>query len=386
MSSWQLLDATSIWIKEFSSALAKRVSVTAWVPEMSWTGALQNWEREEKLQDPSVELVYYPLQRGYHRFPISVASGFGPRQARRLQRRSGDSSTPLVCTTPYYAPVAERWPGPVIYYQTDLTVEYAGVDKKQVRALDRRLCRTAVAVCPNSRRIAEYMIADAGCDPDKIAVVPNATRECNVFDRMPDGPGALPADIADLPRPILGVIGNLAANMDWAFLGGAVENTRNYSWVFVGPTTMDVPDAEQRQARFELMSRGGNVRFVGSRLYGELRDYARSFDAAVLPYRRHEPTFSGSSTRFYEHLAACRPMIATRGFEELLHKEPLLHLTDTPEEFAAAVEDLWSCDFEDGYKDARWMASQSGTWEARAEAVIHALAERSAVMRAGLPT
>lgn len=377
MSSWQLLDATSIWMKEFSSALAKRVPVTAWVPEMSWTGALQSWEREETLDDPAVELVYYPLQRGYHRFPISLASGFGQRQARRLKRRSGDANTPLVCTTPYYAPVAERWPGPVIYYQTDLTVEYAGVDKKQVRSLDRRLCRRAVAVCPNSRRIAEYLIVEAGCDPGKIQVVPNATRECNLFERIPDGPSDLPGDIADLPRPILGVIGNLAANMDWSFLAGAVGSTPECSWVFVGPTTMVVPDAEQFRARAQLISRGGNVRFVGSKPYGTLRDYARSFDAAVLPYRRQEPTFSGSSTRFYEHLAACRPMLATRGFEELLHKQPMLRLTDTPEEFAAAVEDLRRCDFEDGYKDARWTASHDGTWEVRAQAVINALAERS---------
>ena len=35
-----------------------------------------------------------------------------------------------------------------------------------------------------------------------------------------------------------------------------------------------------------------------------LAAYARAFDVAVLPYRRVEPTYSGSSTRFYEHLAA----------------------------------------------------------------------------------
>src|ERR1035438_206201 len=77
------------------------------------------------------------------------------------------------------------------------------------------------------------------------------------------------------------------------------------------------------------MSRGGRVVFTGGKRYGDLQAYARSLDVAFLPYqRRKEPTYSGSSTRFYEHLAACRPMISTRGFEELLHKEPLLRLVD----------------------------------------------------------
>ena len=69
---------------------------------------------------------------------------------------------------------------------------------------------------------------------------------------------------------------------------------------------MAVDEGEQRQAREELLGMGGRVRFVGSKHYGDLKYYARALDVAVLPYRMREPTFSGSSTRFYEHQAACR--------------------------------------------------------------------------------
>ena len=37
---WQILDAGSIWMKEFASALAKTRACVAWAPEMRWTGAL----------------------------------------------------------------------------------------------------------------------------------------------------------------------------------------------------------------------------------------------------------------------------------------------------------------------------------------------------------
>ena len=109
-----------------------------------------------------------------------------------------------------------------------------------------------------------------------------------------------------------------------------------------------------------------NVRFTGPKPYGELAGYARAFDVAVLPYLRSEPTYSGSSTRFYEHLAACRPMVATPGLEELTRKVPLLRLIETAEQAAEAIADLEAIGFDDGLTTARWEESQNGTWQARA--------------------
>jgi hypothetical protein len=96
-------------------------------------------------------------------------------------------------------------------------------------------------------------------------------------------------------------------------------------------------------------------------------------DAAILPYRRKEPTYSGSSTRFYEHLAATRPILATRGFEELTRKEPLLRLADSPEEMIEALEDLRRVGFSDGLEQQRLQASWNETWDARAGAIRSAL-------------
>jgi glycosyltransferase involved in cell wall biosynthesis len=293
---------------------------------------------------------------------------------RLKRKRPKPEQSTLICTAPYYAPVAEHWPGRVVYYQTDMTKEYPGLNANQIVGLDRRMCRVASAVCPNSTRIADYLTSEAYCDPAKITVVPNATREENVLEQPLTAPGTAPADIADLPRPYLGIIGNLAANMDWNLITDAVNQTPNVSWIFVGPTDMNIPDAQQSNARLELLSRGGRIRFVGAKKYGELRDYARAFDVALMPYKKHEPTFSGSATRFYEHLAACRPILSSRGFHELLSKEPLLKLVDTGKEIAAAMEELKRTEFRDGVEELRWRASQEGTWSVRARAVLNAAA------------
>jgi glycosyltransferase involved in cell wall biosynthesis len=146
---------------------------------------------------------------------------------------------------------------------------------------------------------------------------------------------------------------------------------------------MQITDFEQCQSRQHLLTCGGRVRFVGAKKYGELQAYARSIDVALLPYRKSEPTYSGSSTRFYEHLAACRPILATRGFEELLHKDPLLRLADSDEEMTAALEELRKVDFHDGREELRRHASQTETWELRARQMRHSLVARLEAERAG---
>ncbi len=370
---WHLLDVGSIWMKEFAAAVSASVPAKCWAPEIRNFGWREDWEKEIVLQDPHLRYTSFPLQRGYARFPIKQWLPIKSQLLGRLLRnaRNGESPT-LVCSSPFYASVAERWPGRVIYYLTDLTAAYAGVNRRKIQELDRRLCRIADIVCPNSRRIGEYLRTEAACDAGKILVVPNATRASNVLREPLRLPADLPEDLADLPRPVVGVIGNLASNMDWHLLRGAIDQTPHVSWAFVGPVNMEIRETDLRAARLELMQRGGRVRFIGAKPYGALYKYARAFDVALLPYRKKEPTFSGSATRFYEHLAACRPILATPAVDELLDKEPLLNLVNSSEAVTMELERLRANRFQDHHEEARWKASRDATWEARAHLMLRA--------------
>ena len=378
--AWQILDVGSIWMREFASAMRKTHPVVAWWPETRSLGAFERWEHAQTIAEPSLAVRRFPLQRGYSRAVVRQVLPYHVSLIKRLRSACSDESrSPLICTTPFYAPLAERWKGPVIYYVTDLTAGYDGLHSGQVIGLDRRMCKVAHSVCPNSNRLAEYLLRETGCAHGKITVVPNATRESNVAPAPLLAPQPLPEDIAHLQRPVAGVIGNLAGNMDWELLEPAIAGTPWLTWVFVGPTDMAIREPEQAAARARILASGarsvasgarsvalgGRVHFTGSKSYGELQSYARCFDVAVLPYRKKEPTFSGSSTRFYEHLTACRPMLATRGFAELLEKPPLLTLVDTPEQLQMGLDVLRRKGFSDGQEVARWEASRQGTWEER---------------------
>lgn len=368
--TWHLLQVSDVLDIEFGSALAERVPLIAWEPERVNFPTLRLNTDQHRIADPPLTIRRFPLLKGYSRLPWSALSFTGITVARQLLKftdRPGHS--PLICTIPYFAPVAERWPGPVVYWLTDRIEMYNGADAKAVHALDKRMCRAASLVCPNSSRLADYLMEHADCPQSKIRILPNATRTSNLLSSPAIEPGSVPLDLSDLPRPIAGVIGNLAGNMDWTFTEELVKLTPGLHWAFVGPTTMSIEDPKQNSARHRVMSLS-QARFVGRKPYGELAAYAHAFDVAVLPYRLCEPTYSGSSTRFYEHLAAGRPMIATRGFEELLHKEPLLRLVDSAEEAAQILQQLAASDFKDGFERLRWEESRHGTWQSRAELLV----------------
>jgi glycosyltransferase involved in cell wall biosynthesis len=370
---WHVLDVGSIWMKEFAAALSGLVPVKCWAPAIRNFGWWERWEREIALPDPRLQITSFPLQRCYARFPVSELLGVGSQVAGRLLRNTPNPrESTLVCTSPFYAPVAERWPGRVIYYLTDLIAAYPGMNRPKVEMLDRRMCGLADLVCPNSHRTAEYLRTVAACDPKKLLVIPNATRQCNVLVEPLDQAGPSPVDLKDLPRPIVGVIGNLSYNLNWHLLREVVDATPGFSWAFVGPVDMKIADAGQRAARQHLIGHGGRVRFTGAKPYGALCEYVRALDVALLPYLKSEAVFSASATRFYEHLAACRPILSTRGMDELLHKEPLLKLVDNAGTAIAELERLRDLDFRDGYERARWKASAEGTWEARARAMVSA--------------
>jgi glycosyltransferase involved in cell wall biosynthesis len=366
--AFHVLDVSSIPAFEFARALRQFVPTVAWRQQMRWFSL-----HPSRLDFPA-EVIDFPLQRGYANPLFAPLIGFHRALLPlMLARCETPALSPLICTAPFFAPIAERWPGPVIYYSLDFTYAYRGLHPRQVLALDRRLCRVARLVCPVSTRIAGYFIERAACEPGKIRILPNATRAVNIRQTFSAGPENLPAALEGLSRPVAGVIGNLAGNLDWELLQAAVERTPEFSWAFIGPASMKIHDHRQRRARAALLAHGGRVRFTGAQSYGDLQQFARCFDAAVLPYRKQEPTYSGSATRFYEHLAACRPMVATPNVAELQTKDPLVSLVSDAAGLAAKLREWQTVRFHDGLECTRWKASRCETWEQRAQTLLDAL-------------
>src|SRR5579871_3805903 len=128
---WHILDTGSIWLKEFAHALGSIAPTVNWCPQFRTFGHWENWERVDQIVSPPIEMIRFPLQRGYARFPIAQLLSFERSVLRRINQKSRDPrSSGLICTAPFYAPVAEQWPGRVVYYLTDLTKEYRSEERR----------------------------------------------------------------------------------------------------------------------------------------------------------------------------------------------------------------------------------------------------------------
>ena len=288
---WQMLQISAALDHEFLGALSRQVPAVGWCPEMRTLDFPYRREQPDTLSDPPVQVRSFPLQRGYSRWPLSLLANIAVKQTERLRRTAPDPErSPLICTTPYWAPVAEKWPGPVVYYLTDLIAAYDRANASLVKSLDARMCAAAALVCPNSQTIADYLKREAGCPSDRIEIIPNATRAANLLPGPSTEPGPLPPDLEGLSRPVAGVIGNLASNMDWVFLEETIASTPSFSWAFIGPYKDRLVEREQSAARERLLRAGGRIRFTGGKKYGELCalcQIVRCSRAALLSPRTH---------------------------------------------------------------------------------------------------
>jgi glycosyltransferase involved in cell wall biosynthesis len=111
----------------------------------------------------------------------------------------------------------------------------------------------------------------------------------------------LPADIANLPRPILGYYGVVDERLDYDLLLKLAKSTPG-SVVILGP----VAKVEQSEIPVHR-----NLHWLGRRPYDTLPNYAKAFDVCLMPFAMNEATEYINPTKALEYLAAGRPVVST---------------------------------------------------------------------------
>ena len=201
--TWHLLQVSDVLDMELAQALSEFAGVVAWEPQRTWLPWLTKpgSEFERMAADSDVRVRKLPLLHGFARPVLSKIARTGPAVVERLKLQTlSPERTPLICTIPYFAEVAELWPGPVVYWLTDLMAAYTGADREQVERLDRRMCAAATLVCPNAERLADYLVNFAACDREKICILPNATRASNLLPHPAQRPAEVPATLGDVRK------------------------------------------------------------------------------------------------------------------------------------------------------------------------------------------
>lgn len=142
--------------------------------------------------------------------------------------------------------------------------------------------------------------------------------------------GSLPADVASLRRPIIAMIGEVAGWVNWAFLKFAAQTNPQWSIITIGPVGYDADIKEIKDV--------SNIHLLGYKEYSELPDYYRAIDVCIISFNLDEHTKYCTPTRFYEHLAAGKPIISTDFPAAREFPEELVRISGTKEEFVELIK------------------------------------------------
>ena len=121
----------------------------------------------------------------------------------------------------------------------------------------------------------------------------------------------VPADLRELPRPLLGYAGRVDDRLDWDALRRLAERMPEATVVLIGPLSPRLPAAS-----LAAVERLPNLHLLGQRDRAELPAYLAALDCCLLPYRAGVWGAHGSPLKLWEYLYAGAPIVGT-GYEVL---------------------------------------------------------------------
>lgn len=132
--------------------------------------------------------------------------------------------------------------------------------------------------------------------PD-IHVVPNG---CDILppDVIPD------RQVARLPRPIIGYVGNLRDRINLSLLERIAKTYPEGSIVLVG-------SAHGRPEIGELAERNPNIKLLGIKPYDQAVSIMKAFDVAIMPHLKNEQTDRMNPLKLYVYFAAGAPVVTS---------------------------------------------------------------------------
>lgn len=186
----------------------------------------------------------------------------------------------------------------VIYHCVDEFSAFADTNGQHIAELEARLLGRADLVITSAERLFERKRIQ---NPNTVLVKHGV--DFQHFVKACDPSTEVPAEIAKLPKPVLGFFGLLAHWVDLDALEACARAFPQGSVAILGKVAPDVdPSALQSLP---------NVHFLGRKPYAELPAYCRGFDVALMPFKLNELTLNANPLKIREYLAAGLPCVST---------------------------------------------------------------------------
>jgi glycosyltransferase involved in cell wall biosynthesis len=237
----------------------------------------------------------------------------------------------------------------IIYYCVDEYTAFTGVSSSSLAELEQQVMRRADIVI-----VSADLLYQSKAPFNEHTVIVRHGVDFEHFRKALDPQTVVPADIAQLPRPVIGFFGLIADWVDLELMAHVARRFPGGSMVVLGKSTTDTKVLEQEP----------NVHLLGRQPYESLPAYCKGFDVALMPFRINELTLNANPLKVREYLAAGLPVVSTAIPEvEVLG---LCRIGYDRESFVREVENALT---DPGPSLARSEAIRSESWEARIDEV-----------------
>jgi glycosyltransferase involved in cell wall biosynthesis len=304
--------------------------------------------------------VYVPI---FGRFPLGKISWWIWNMLLKRTLRRLRFSRPIIwLSQPHHGYFLENFDEKlIIYHVVDEYLAYPGVTPEGSAALEKsekQLLEKVDLVIVVSEKLLKNKGACSAC----ACLVPNAV-DYESYERARLDTGPLPADIARLPKPVIGYSGLISRRLDLSLIERIAATHPDWSLVLLG--MVNDKGCEQMMSRLEHMS---NVYFQGTKEIDLVPYYIKAFDVGIIPYKINQETENLSALKLYDFMAVGMPVVATNFPAAREFKDVVYIAADSPADYIQRIEDALAENNEMLAAERRRIASEN-TWEQRIKQV-----------------
>jgi len=134
-----------------------------------------------------------------------------------------------------------------------------------------------------------------------------------------------PQDLKDVPRPIVGFVGNVHQGfVDTNLIKYITSGNPSMSFVFIGKM--------QGIKETKDILKMPNVYYLGYKIYEDIPNYIRCFNLGIIPFKLNKITESLNPLKLFEYMAVGCPVLST-DIPEVRKYSRLICIANGPEEF-----------------------------------------------------
>lgn len=183
----------------------------------------------------------------------------------------------------------------LIYERTDLFEEMPGVNKTYIASLDKELTKVSDLVL----YVDQAMYDESIKDNSRSLLIGHGVDF--PFFANADRSDYVPADIKEIPGPIIGYFGDICdKTFDFELVEYLAKRLLDKSIVLIGPLSSSV----------DCLSKYNNVYILGQKTYEDIPHYGKTFDVSILPWKINKWVEHSYPVKIKEYLALGMPFVS----------------------------------------------------------------------------